>query len=153
MKKMYFEDCTVGERAVSPARTVTEADIVAFAALTGDWNPVHCDAERMNRHELGERIAHGLLVLSLASGLLSRMTGYELLPAEGVIFSGIEQVRFVSPVKIGDTLSMHGETAEMQELSERLGLLSMRIRMLNQREEQVLSARFKFALPRRPSPS
>lgn len=150
MKKSYFEDCDLGEKAVSLGRTVTEADIVSFAALSGDWNPVHCDADLMSRHELGKRIAHGLLVLSIGSGQLFRMVGYELLPEEGVIFSGIEQVRFVTPVKIGDTLTLVAEVTEKSELNERLGLLTMRIKMHNQQGELALSARFKCALPRRP---
>jgi len=70
----YFEDFQVGETVVTRARTVTETDIVSFAALTGDWYPLHTDVEYAKKGPFGERIAHGLLVLSIANGLLLSMT-------------------------------------------------------------------------------
>lgn len=149
--KHHFEDCQIGEKAVSQGRTVTESDIVSYAALTGDWNPIHCDAQFMSQHPAGERIAHGLLVLSISSGLLYRMVGYELLPINNIIFSGLEQVRFVGPTKIGDTLTMHGEIVETKDLNDSTGIVIVRIRMLNQHDELVMTARAKFAVPKRAS--
>jgi acyl dehydratase len=149
LPKQCFEDCVVGDAAVSDGRTVTEADIVAYAALTGDWNPVHCNAEYMRQHVFGERIAHGMLVLSISIGLLYRMVGYELLPRKNVVFAGLEQVRFVNPTRIGDTLQMRGETLELKPVNDESGLVTLRIQMLNQRGEIALTARAKFAVPRR----
>ncbi|MDZ4684668.1 MAG: MaoC/PaaZ C-terminal domain-containing protein [Planctomycetaceae bacterium] len=149
MTKQCFEDCQVGERAVSEGRTITEADIVAYAALTGDWNPIHCNAQFMSEHAFGERIAHGLLVVSISSGLLYRMAGYELLPLKNIVFTGLEQVRFVGPTRIGDTLKMRGETIEMRPVNDQTGLITVRIQMVNQRGETVMSSRAKFAVPRR----
>ena len=149
--KRFYEDCHVGETAASAGRTITEADVQMFAALSGDWNPVHCDAALMNGHPLGERIAHGLLILSISSGALHRLSGYEMVPREGVIFSGLEQVRFVTPVKLGDTLSASFDTVETSELNDQLGLVVVRVRVKNQNLELAMSARMKFAIPRRPT--
>ena len=66
MEKLYFEDYTLGERFVSPARTITEADIINFASLTGDWHPLHTDVEYAKSTPFGERIAHGMLTLPSA---------------------------------------------------------------------------------------
>lgn len=148
MTKHYFEDCQVGEQAVSEGRTITEADIVAYAALTGDWNPVHCNAQYMSEHAFGERIAHGLLILSISGGMLYRMAGYELLPRENIVYTGLEQVRFVSPARIGDTIKMRGETIEMRPVNDQTGLVTVRIQMVNQRGEIVMSSRAKFTVPR-----
>jgi len=65
----YFDDIQVGEKSVTRSRTITEADIVNFASLSGDWYPLHCDAEYAKKSPFGDRIAHGLLILSAASGL------------------------------------------------------------------------------------
>ena len=70
MKKQYFEDIQPGDEYLSPGRTVTEADIVAFAGLSGDYNVLHTDAEFMRTSIFGERIAHGLLGLAIAAAAL-----------------------------------------------------------------------------------
>jgi acyl dehydratase len=69
---LYFEDFQVGQRFTTPARTVTEADIVHFAGVSGDYNPIHTDAEFTRSTPFGARIAHGLLVLSMLTGLRQR---------------------------------------------------------------------------------
>ncbi len=70
---LYFEDYTTGDSVTSQGRTVTEADIVSFAALSGDWNAIHVDAEYAKKGMFGERIAHGMLGLSIATGLAARL--------------------------------------------------------------------------------
>ena len=70
---LYFEEFAIGDGCESVGRTVTEADIVNFAALSGDWNRIHTDAHYSQEQMFGERVAHGLLVLSIASGLAVRM--------------------------------------------------------------------------------
>jgi acyl dehydratase len=74
-EKSYLEDFKVGDKAVSPGRTVTEADIVMFAGISGDWNELHTNAEFVKESPFGQRIAHGMLTLSIASGLGLRTTG------------------------------------------------------------------------------
>ena len=99
---LYFEEFELEDVAESVGRTITEADIVNFAALSGDWNRIHTDAEYSKDQMFGQRIAHGLLVLSIASGLAVRMGFME----ETVqAFMGL-QWQFRRPVFIGDTVRL-----------------------------------------------
>ncbi len=101
-KGRYCEDFRVGESFQTAGRTVTEADIVNFAGLSGDFHPLHVDREYAKQTSFGVRIAHGLLGLSLASGLMSRLGLIE----ETVVALLSLTWRFKKPVKIGDTLSV-----------------------------------------------
>jgi len=113
---LYFEDFQVGNTVISPGRTVTEADIVAFAALTGDWNPVHTDAEYAKTHLFGQRVAHGLLGLSIASGLAVRLGFME----ETVLAFRELSWKFSLPILIGDTIHLEAAVAECKAMP-RLG--------------------------------
>src|SRR2546428_9787055 len=94
--RRYFDDIELGEEYESPGRTVTEADIVIFAGLSGDYNVLHTDAEIMKQSIFGERIAHGLLGLAIQAGLFTRATpAYPTLPF--VWLRG----KFKVPIKIG----------------------------------------------------
>src|SRR5437667_11570026 len=95
--RRFFDDIEVGEEYESPARTVTEADIVLFAGVSGDYNVLHTDAELMKTSIFGERIAHGLLILAIQSGLLSR----GMPPYAGAGFNRLRW-KFKAPIKIGD---------------------------------------------------
>jgi acyl dehydratase len=97
----YFEEFEVGQEIVSVGRTVTESDVFGFAGLTGDYNQIHTDAEYSRTTPFGQRIAHGLLVLSIAMGLSVR-TGF----VEGTVlaFREITSWKFIKPVFIGDTV-------------------------------------------------
>jgi acyl dehydratase len=150
MERLYFEDCRVGDRAAAPARTITETDIVQFAALTGDWYPLHTDAEYAKGTIFGERIAHGMLVLAIGTGLLYRSADNITLPKFSIVAAGVDKVRFVTPTKIGDTVSLESEVVRMQEVSAERGLLIVRHRMLNQRREVVLTFSTKTLVKRRP---
>jgi acyl dehydratase len=74
---LYWEEFEEGKEYITRARTVTEADVVAFAGLSGDFNPLHTDAEFMRASQFGERIAHGMLVSSISTGLSSQMGWFE----------------------------------------------------------------------------
>lgn len=98
---VYWEDLEIGMTATSPARTMTEADIVNFAGLSGDWNVIHTDKEFCAGTPFGERIAHGLLGLSIASGLVTRNPGgnqHRLVAFLGMTWD------FKRPIMIGDTI-------------------------------------------------
>src|SRR5437899_12188124 len=97
--RQFFEDIGIGDEYLSPGRTVTEADIVAFAGLSGDYNVLHTDAEFMRTSIFGERIAHGLLRLAISSGLGSRAMPR---PFATLAFRGLRR-RFQRPLKIGAT--------------------------------------------------
>jgi len=96
MKELAYADIAIGDEA-SFAKTITEADIVNYAGLTGDFNPVHIDAEYAKASMFKERVAHGMLV----SGLISAVLGTQL-PGANAIYLG-QDLKFKAPVKIGDT--------------------------------------------------
>lgn len=129
-KGLYFEEYEVGQSITSQGRTVTEADVVAFAALSGDWNPMHTDAEFASEHPFGQRVAHGLLVLSIASGLAVRL-GF--LEETALAFREIGDWKFSLPVYFGDTVRVRAtvlETKPMRRLGG--GLVTLKVQILNQ---------------------
>ena len=127
----YFEDFQIGEKMTTRARTITETDIVMFAAFSGDWYPLHVDVEYAKKSPFGERIAHGWLVLSVASGLLP------LYDMAIVAFYGIDRVRFMRPTKIGDTLHLEIEITEKSDKGDMGGLVTFNNLIKNQRNEDV----------------
>ena len=134
LERQYFEDIRVGDQYVSPGRTVTEADIVAFAGLSGDYNILHTDAEYMRTSIFGERIAHGLLELALQSGLGSRAMAR---PFATLAFLGLRW-RFKAPIKIGDTIKVRLEVTDKRETSKPdRGIVVIQRSVLNQRGEVV----------------
>jgi acyl dehydratase len=128
----------VGEKFVSPGRTITEADIVMFAALSGDWTELHTNAEYMKKTIFGQRIAHGLLTLSVASGLALRA---RKIPLEVIAFLGLDNARFTAPVFIGDTIWVESEVVEARPSKSRpgAGIIKFRNVVKNQRNETVAS--------------
>ena len=114
---MYFEEFEVGQKMISPGRTVTESDVVGFAGLSGDFNLIHTDAEYSKNSPFGARVAHGLLGLSIASGLALR-TG--VLEGTVIAFREIVSWKFVKPVFIGDTIHVEMEIIETKAM-RRLG--------------------------------
>jgi acyl dehydratase len=141
----YFEDFNVGEIAVTRARTITEADLVSFAALTGDWYPLHTNVEFAKTSPFGERIAHGMLVISYAIGL---MPLYEMAI---VAFYGMDKLRFTAPTKIGDTIHVELEVTEKQDKGAMGGVVSLKQSVKNQRGENVAIASMKVLIGKRPA--
>jgi len=140
----YFDDFKEGQKTVTRGRPVTEADIVLFAAISGDWYPLHTNVEYAKNTPFGERIAHGMLVLTVASGL---MPLYELAI---VAFYGMDNVRFMEPTKIGDTLHVEAETVEKQDKGEIGGVVSLKQSVKNQRGETVASMIMKVLIAKSP---
>lgn len=128
MAELAYEDIKVDDEA-SITKTITEADIVAFANLTGDTNPVHLDAEYAAKSMFGERIAHGMLV----AGLISAVLGTQL-PGPNSIYLG-QDLKFTAPVKIGDTLTV---TATVTEKRDDKRIIRLRTTATNQRGEIVV---------------
>lgn len=134
---MYIEDFVPGQETQSAARTVTEADVVAFAGLSGDYNSIHTDAEYSRGTQFGQRIAHGMLVFSIATGLGVR-TG--VLDGTVLAFLGIEDWKFHQPVFIGDTIRLRWTVTEARPSSKPgSGVLKRRMEIVNQRGEVVQS--------------
>lgn len=143
----YFEEMTIGDTVESPGRTITETDIVLFAGLTGDYNPLHTDAEYAKSTIYGERIAHGLLGLSIASGLVWR-TG--LLEGTAEALTGIDW-KFRTPIRIGDTIRFRAEILNKKKMP-RLngGLVIFSATLLNQRDETVQKGKWTLLIRFRP---
>lgn len=141
----YFEDIRVGDEYTSPGRTVTEADIVIFAGLSGDYNVLHTDAEHMKSSSFGERIAHGLLGLGIQQGLASRG---EPAAAHGLL-SGLKW-KFKGPIKIGDTVHVISRiTAKKDGPDAGRGLVTVERQLLNQRGEVVQEGETEHLMERR----
>jgi acyl dehydratase len=136
----------IGEEIVSGARTVTEADVVNFACLSGDFQPEHMNEEHARKGPLGGRIAHGLLVLSMATGLLNQTGAFE-----GTSIAILEvTARFAKPVKFGDTIRAIQTIVGKKETSKTdRGVLTTRITVLNQNDERILEADLVMLLCRR----
>jgi acyl dehydratase len=135
MEKIFFEDYTAGETLVSPGRTITESDIVMFAAMTGDWHPIHTDVEYAKKTIFGERIAHGMLGLTLGSALIFRLGPYVFTPKKFIAFYGMDKIRFTAPIKIGDTIRCEAKVAELKEKDKATGTISYEASIKNQRDE------------------
>ncbi|WP_448591998.1 MaoC/PaaZ C-terminal domain-containing protein [Thermoflexus hugenholtzii] len=134
LRGLFFEDLEVGWKVRTPGRTVTEADIVGFAGLSGDYTPLHTDAEYARGTMFGERIAHGLLGLAIASGLATRL-GFLEETVEA--FTGLEW-KFRAPIRIGDTIYAEIEVAQKRPTPDgRAGFVVFNVQVRNQRGEVV----------------
>ncbi len=135
-RSLYFEEFEVGQSITSVGRTVTEADIVAFAALSNDWTRIHTDAVYAAQHPFGQRVAHGLLIVSIASGLVVRLGFIE----ETVLaFREIESWKFSLPVFIGDTVRVRA-TVIGSKAMPRLGggQVNFKVEVQNQGDKVVM---------------
>ena len=126
---LHFEEFEIGDRVESVGRTITETDVVNFASLSGDWNLIHTDAEYCKDQMFGRRVAHGLLILSVASGQAVRLGFME----ETVLaFRGLEW-KFSKPVFMGDTVHIRVTIAEKRAM-KRLGggIVTFKVEVINQ---------------------
>jgi len=145
---LYFEEFVVGDKAVSQSRTITEADIVLFAGLSGDYNEIHTSAAVAGQGRFGQRIAHGLLVLSVASGLAFQM-GFLIGTVE--VFRGLEW-EFSAPTFIGDTIHIEAEVAEVKPFP-RLGngRVVFKVAVKNQKGETAQRGAWSLLVKNRPA--
>jgi acyl dehydratase len=149
MKRTFYEDYAVGDEFITPARTVTETDVTMFAALSGDYNRLHTDAEYAAQGPFGERIAHGLLGLSMVIGLAFRT---EIDPDGAVAFLGLSW-KFTGPIKFGDTVHAIIRITDMRPTRHpERGIIVQSTQLLNQRGEIVQSGELTMMLKRRIEP-
>lgn len=144
-RRLYYEDFEVGREDISDARTITEADVVNFACLSGDFNAIHMDAEFARNTPFGQRIAHGMCVLSIADGL------WFTLPRLAIVaFLGLDNWRFSRPVMFGDTIKIKRRLAEMRETRRgNRGILTFEVQVLNQNDEVVQEGNWNFMVNKR----
>ena len=150
MQKLFFEDYAVGEAFKSPARTMTETDIVLFASLTGDWHPIHTNVEYAKKAFFGERIAHGMLTLCVGSALIFRLGPFVALPKSFIAFYGMDSVRFTGPVKIGDTIHCVVQVEKLEAKDDRTGVIVSKNFIRNQRDEDVVVYTTRALVGRKP---
>lgn len=148
--KYYFEDLEIGSVFLSPGRTVTETDIVIFAGLSADYNMLHTDAEYSKNTVFGERIAHGLLGMAIASGLFTRTELNRMLNETVIAMLGINSWRFTAPIKIGDTVHLEIEITSKKETSKPdRGVVAFKRRLINQRGEVVQEGEIPLMIKRK----
>jgi 3-hydroxybutyryl-CoA dehydratase len=127
----YFEGLRVGDSMESAGRTITEYDLVSFATLTGDFHPQHADAAWAAESPFGRRIAHGMLVISYALGLMP------IDPRVVMALRSIESAVLKRPVGLGDTIRVRSKVAELRLAGDEAGLVTLAVRIVNQDGELV----------------
>jgi acyl dehydratase len=149
VRGLWFEEFEIGLKVVSGGRTITESEVVSFAGLSGDYNQIHTDVEFTKTSPYGQRVAHGLLGLSIASGLVTQ-TG----ALEGTIiaFREIEQWKFSKPVFLGDTIHVEMDIKETKPMP-RLGggIVKIQINVINQHDDVVMRGFWKALMLSKPT--
>ncbi len=140
---LSYDEFEMGAVYPSQARTVTEADVANFAGLSGDFNPLHTDAEFAKTTPVGERIAHGVLILAMATGMANWMGIFE-----GTTIALMEQVtRYKGAVKFGDTVRLEMEVIEKKPTSKPdKGVVKFAVRVKNQRGEHVVEGEWTLLM-------
>lgn len=142
----YFEELNPGDSWVSPRRTITEADIVMFAALTGDYNPIHTDEEFAKTTIFGGRILHGPAGFAIATGLESRLGIKE---GTAIAFLGMTW-DLKGPIKIGDTIRVEQKVTGKRETKKPgQGIVFFHVALMNQRSEVVQEGEWKIMMMRK----
>jgi len=136
MGPKYYDEFETGEVFLTASRTMTEADVVMFAGLTGDYTEIHTSKQMAEGTQFGQRIAHGMLVLSYAHGLFMAM---KLTTPTGIAFASIDQWKFKGPVFFGDTIHVKVTVSEMIPSRSKpdRGIIKFLFQVLNQRDEVV----------------
>jgi acyl dehydratase len=148
---LYYEDVEVGTVFATRGRTITEADLVNFAGVSGDFNPLHMDSEYAEGSIFGRRVAHGALVLSVAMGLRQGLSLFD-----GTLMGLLElrTWRFLAPVFIGDTVRVETEISELRPTSKPdRAVMTQRVSVLNQDDTVVQQGELVALLKRRDAPS
>ncbi|MFQ5729123.1 MAG: MaoC family dehydratase [Waddliaceae bacterium] len=145
--RLFWEDLEVGAEHVSTGRTVTEADVVNFAGLSGDFNNMHIDEEFAKKTVFKTRVAHGMLALSIATGLWFTMPRLAT-----VAFMGLEDWRFSGAVKPGDTIHITRKLAEKREHKRpNMGFFIFEVNVHNQNDEVVQKGKWVILVNRKES--
>jgi acyl dehydratase len=143
----HFDDFRLGETFTTAARTVTEGAVEHFAGLSGDFNPLHTDEESARQGPMKGRIAHGMLVLALATGLVNQLGLYE---GTTLALLGMDRIRWTAPVKLGDTIHAVLTVKETRKSSKPdRGVLVVDVAVRNQRDETVCQAEWTTLMARR----
>lgn len=137
----YFNECEIGEKVISRARTITETDVVMFCYLTGNWLQLHSDSEFMSKSVYGERLVQGALVYCLIPGLFD-------ISAPGIVVAsyGVDKIRYLMPVKIGETIHAESEVIDTEDKGDRGGVVTLKIEVKNAKDEIVQVSFWKMLI-------
>lgn len=151
VRGMYFEEFEVGQKIPSVGRTITETDIVTFAGISGDFNEMHTNAVYSGETPFGQRVAHGMLGLSIASGL-AWQTG--VLEGTVIAFREISSWKFIKPVFIGDTMRVVMEVKQTKAIPRADGgIVVIQLDVLNQDDKTVMKGDWTVLMQSRPEES
>ncbi|HEX4346681.1 MAG TPA: MaoC/PaaZ C-terminal domain-containing protein [Vicinamibacterales bacterium] len=145
---LYFEDLEPSAPLGSRARAITESDVMAFADLTGDHSAIHTDDTQARLTKFGQRVAHGALVFSVSVGLATETS---FLEGNVLAFAGVDKLRFVSPVFLGDSVHIVKRVLERRDVDAASGVVVFETRVLNQRDQLVLAYLDKILMKKRPA--
>lgn len=148
-KGLYFEEFELGMIVITEGRTIGEADLINFAGISGDFNPMHTDENFAGKTPFARRIAHGALIFSIATGLMYRT---RFLEGTVIAFRSIDEWKFSAPVFIGDTIHCELEVAELKEAG-RLGggLVKIAAKVINQQGATVQKGTLTSIVASKPS--
>ena len=146
MRGMTFDEFEVGQQFTTASRTITESDVVTFAGLSGDFNPIHMDREFAQNTPLKGRVAHGMLVESIATGLGNQLGIYE-----GTTIAVLSMtIDYKGAVKFGDTIHVVITVSDKKETSKPgRGIVTFKTDVMNQRGETVIDGRWVVMMVRR----
>lgn len=132
MTSYYLEDFAAEQRFISGGRTITEADLTFFSMISGDWNPVHCDAEFAKKTRYGERVVHGVLGIAISTGMMHELGIFE---KSVIAMLGFRNWNFLAPLLVGDTIHLQLTIMAVEPgKSGRSGKLARKFELINQND-------------------
>lgn len=149
MQGKYLDELNVGEEYITPSRTLTETDVVMFAAMSGDYNELHTSEEYMKGSQFGKRLVHGLLGLSVSHGLIFRLG---ILDGTAIALLGVDAWQFKGPLFFGDTIRVKVKIAEVRPSKSKpdRGILKLHMEIINQDDTVVQSGYKTLMMKRKP---
>jgi 3-hydroxybutyryl-CoA dehydratase len=148
MRGRYFDEFAVGETLVTGRRTIDGGDVSRFAGLTGDFNPLHIDAEFAKTTPFGERVAHGILTLAVSNGQQNLGGWFE---GTTLALLGLDRLKFMAPVRFGDTVRTEMTVTDVRPSSKPdRGVVVFDVAVRNQRDETVCSYQETVLMRRKP---
>ncbi len=147
MQGKYLDEFNVGEEYITPSRTLTETDVVMFAAMSGDYNELHTSEEFMKGSQFGKRLVHGLLGLSVSHGLIFRLG---ILDGTAIALLGVDTWQFTGPLFFGDTIRVKVKIAEVKPSKSKpdRGILKLYMEIINQ-DDTVVQSGYKTLMMKR----
>ena len=141
----YFDELKIGEKFTTRGRTMTETDVTLFCMLTGNWLELHSNAEYAKTTPFGQRLVQGSLAFSIISGLYPTPTKGRI-----IAFYGVDRLRFLKPVFIGDTLHAEVEIVDLQGKDKETGVTTHQVSLINQHDETVQVSNWKHLVAKQP---